>query len=230
MKRRLLLVEDDAALADMLCAALSDEGFEIHHVSDGNQAVEAANRLAPDLVLLSTMLPGKSGFDLCLLWQYEHRFPIIVLSACARKTDILRAFRAGADDCVIKPVDVQELLARIHAVLRRARPIVERLRLGGLAIDFAHFTAERDGESITLSRREFELLQYLAERPNVVVERDELLRTVWRYPEVPFTRSVDKAVARLRQKIESDPQHPAFIHTARAGGYWLCTNAEDFTK
>jgi DNA-binding response OmpR family regulator len=173
-------------------------------------------------VLLDIGLPGRSGLDLCRLWREARSFPIIVLTARSQKQDKLNGLQAGADDYVTKPFDLDELVARVRAVLRRVRPTVTRLSLGTVVVDFESLQAWNGGELIDLSNREFALLRYLAERPNKVVQRDELLQGVWGYPDSPdHTRSVDNAVARLRRKIEKDPHHPSFIHTAYGGGYVL---------
>ena len=221
MKKRLLVVEDDEQLADVLCHNLEHEGFEVRRVADGESALSTARRFVPDLVLLDLMVPGVNGLDLCAEWRQGHRFPIIMVTARTSKEDKLLGLRLGADDYITKPFDLDELLARIHAVLRRIRPDVERLALGGTTIDFTSYTAQHAGRSLDLTRREFEILRYLAQRPNTVVYRNELLRYVWGYQDEPFTRSVDRAIARLRQKIEPDPHRPSFIHTAHGDGYYL---------
>jgi DNA-binding response OmpR family regulator len=225
MSKRVLVVEDDEILAQVLSHNLSHEGFEVRCVNNGTQALAEAKAFAPDVALLDVTLPGTNGIDLCRAWSRERRFSIILVTAKDRKDDELRGFRAGADDYVTKPFDLDTLLARIHAVLRRARPNAERLVLGDIVIDFATFTARQHGNGFDLTHKEFEILRYLAERANTVVHRDDLLRAVWGYPEDPFTRSVDKAIARLRKKIEPDPRHPTFIHTAHGDGYSLSLSA-----
>jgi two-component system response regulator VicR len=219
--KRILIVEDDEALADVLCHNLEHEGFEVRHVPDGAIALSTAKAFSPDLVLLDVVLPGVDGVDLCASWRQEGRFPIIMVTARDRKEDKLHGLRMAADDYVTKPFDLDELIARVHAVLRRGRPDVERLTLGTTNVDFVHFTARHRGRSLDLTRREFEILRYLAKRPNTVVYRDELLRHVWGFQQEPFTRCVDRAIARLRKKIELDPHHPLFIHTAHGDGYYL---------
>lgn len=220
MTKRVLIVEDDDALIQILSHNLSHEGFQVQCATDGDQALDIAKSFVPDLVLLDLTLPGtKSGLDLCAAWRHEHQFPIIILTARGQKVDKLKGLRGGADDYVTKPFDLDELLARIHAVLRRARPSVERLELGNLIIDFVNSTAQRGSQFIQLTHREFSLLRYLAQRPNTIVHRDELLREVWGYPDDPLTRSVDKAINRLRTKVEVDPHRPVFILTAHGDGY-----------
>lgn len=220
MKKRVLIVEDDDALVQILSHNLVHEGFQVQCAADADQALSIVKSFVPDLVLLDLTLPGaKSGLDLCAAWRHEHQFPVIMLTARGRKADKLAGLRGGADDYVTKPFDLDELLARIDAVLRRARPSVERLEMGTLIVDFVKSTAQRGRESVQLTHREFSLLRYLAQRPNTIVHRDELLREVWGYPEDPLTRSVDKAINRLRIKVEHDPHHPVFILTAHGDGY-----------
>jgi len=221
MKKRILVVEDDAALARVLRDNLTFDGFDVQCVTDGNAALQVVRDFAPDLVVLDLMLPGMSGFELCGLLRQRGRTPIIILTARGQKADKLRGLNLGADDYVTKPFDLEEFLARVRAVLRRARPAVEQLTLGGVIIDFRAQHASKGGRTIHLTHREFELLAYLAERQERVVRRAELLREVWGYPDTPSTRSVDHAIARLRKKIEPDAHRPQFIHTVHGDGYCL---------
>ena len=218
---RILIVEDDASLARVLSDSLNDEGFQCRTTGNGNTAINIVSAFAPDLVLLDIGLPGKDGLELCRLWREGPRIPVIMLTARVLKRDKLRGLEAGADDYVTKPFDLEELIARVRAVLRRSRPSLARLVLGDVVIDFQSHQAWNSDAPIDLSHREFALLHYLAERPDSIVQRDELLRDVWGYPESPHTRSVDHAIARLRRKIERDPHHPQFIHTVYAGGYLM---------
>jgi two-component system alkaline phosphatase synthesis response regulator PhoP len=221
MKKRILVVEDDTSLAWVLRENLVFEGFEVALVADGHLAVTAARDFLPDLVILDVMLPGRDGFDLCGLLRQGGATPIIMLTARGQKADKLKGLRLGADDYVTKPFDVEELMARVHAVLRRARPPVDDVSLGGVTIDFARMTVTHGRDELHLTHREFELLKYLVERQGRVVHRHELLREIWGYPDAPTTRSVDNAIARLRKKIEPDPARPRFIHTVRGDGYMI---------
>jgi len=221
MKSRILVVEDDAALARVLRDNLTFEGFEVAWESNGSRALTRLKVFAPDLVVLDLMLPDTNGFDLCGLLRHGHDTPIIILTARGQKADKLRGLDLGADDYITKPFDLEELLARVRAVLRRTRPVVEQLALGAIAIDFRAQRATRGPSVLRLTHREFELLQYLSVRQEHVVQRDELLREVWGYPDTPSTRSVDHAIARLRKKIETDPHRPQFIHTVHGDGYCL---------
>jgi DNA-binding response OmpR family regulator len=221
VKKRILIVEDDAALARVVCDVLLFEGFDVECVSNASLAVNRASEFLPDLVLLDVMLPGRSGFDVCGVLRRGGRTGVIILSARGQKADKLRGLGVGADDYVTKPFDLDELLARIRAVIRRTRSEIEQLTLGSVSIDFAALRATDGTRTLHLTRRDFDLLHYLAERSDRVVYRDELLREVWGYPELPNTRSVDHAIARLRKKIEPDPHHPCFVHTVHGDGYQL---------
>ena len=221
MKKRILIVEDDAPLARVLADNLAFEGFDVRRAADGDMAVNAASTFAPDLVVLDINLPGRSGFELCRIWREDLRIPIIVLTARTQKEDKIKGLRLGADDYVTKPFDLEELIARVHAVLRRARPMIDQLRLGRVTIDFVRKEAWNERSAIELTQREFSLLRYLAERADSIVHRDELLHELWHFPESSHTRAVDHAIVRLRGKIEPDPHHPRFIRTAHGGGYLL---------
>ena len=221
MKKRILVVEDDAALARVLKDNLVFEGFDVEWVDEGSLVLQKAKSFAPDLVVLDIMLPGADGFELCSTLRQRGRTPILILTARSQKADKLLGLNLGADDYITKPFDLEEFLARVKAVLRRARPATDKLTMGTVIIDFASQTARRGKIDLHLTHREFELLQYLAERQGQVVQREELLRELWGYPQIPFTRSVDNAIARLRKKIEPDVHHPRFIHTVHGDGYTL---------
>jgi len=221
-----LIVEDDFVLAKGLCDNLLAEGFDTHCVHQGDRALSAAAALNPELVLLDLRLPGMSGFELCKAFRRRGNVPVLVLTALSQKVDKIRCLDLGADDYLTKPFDLDELLARIRALLRRARPVVQKLTLGPIAIDFQTRFATRDRTELDLTHREFEILHYLAEREGHVVSRDELLKELWGYSEKPFTRSVDAAIARLRRKIEADAHRPRFIHTVHGDGYCLTANGQ----
>jgi len=228
-KKRVLVVEDDPVLTRVLSDNLTYEGFDVKCVSDGLLATNAAKEFVPDLVLLDVNLPGMSGFELTKAWRQAGRMPIILLTAKVQKSDKVLGLQLGADDYITKPFDLEELLARIRAVLRRARPPVQHLSLGGVTVDFDRLEAWRGNKRLDLSHREFEILQYFAERPGTIVSRDELLRTIWGYSDEATTRAVDHAIARLRKKVEDNPHRPRFIHTAHGDGYCLSVdeNGED---
>lgn len=220
-KKRILVAEDDPTLATALRDNLELEGFEAQVVGSGDAALAEVAASAPDLVILDVMLPGTDGFEVCRLLRQRERVPIIMLTALGQKEDKLRGLKLGADDYVTKPFDLEELLARIDAVLRRLRPEVDRLVLGDVTVDFAAKQASQAGKPLELTVREFELLHYLAERTDRIVYRDELLRAVWGYRHPPLTRAVDFAIARLRKKIEPDSGSHRYIQTARGDGYIL---------
>jgi DNA-binding response OmpR family regulator len=221
-RKRILVVEDDHSIASLLKDNLEYEGFEVAWAADGSLAMSEAGAFEPDLVLLDLMLPGLTGFDVCR--KIRSTYPdtaVVMVTVRDSKEDKVQGLELGADDYVTKPFELRELLARIHAVLRRTRPSVERLALGDVVVDFRRFTAERRGIPLVLTQREFDLLRYLSEHLNHVVSREELLRAVWGYRELPTTRTVDNFVARLRRKIEMDPRHPRYLHTSYGDGYSL---------
>ncbi len=221
MKKKILVVEDDAALARVLRDNFVFDGFDVECAADGHEAIRKSREFSPDLVILDVMLPGQDGFELVGPLRSGGQTPVIMLTARGAKADKLRGLDLGADDYVTKPFDLEELLARVRAVLRRAGPGVERVALGEVLIDFKTMQATRRREVLHLTHRELKLLRYLAERQGRVVHRDELLREVWGYPATPETRSVDHAVARLRKKVEPDPRRPRYIHTVHGDGYQL---------
>jgi two-component system alkaline phosphatase synthesis response regulator PhoP len=222
MKRRILVVEDDTSLARVLCDNLVYEGFDVAHAGDGRGALEQGNAFKPDLVLLDLTLPGIDGFEVCRrLAEGQSRTAIIMLTARGQKEDKVQGLRLGADDYITKPFALDELLARIHAVLRRVHPADDFLVLGPLQIDFSRYTATQNDEKVAFSQRELEVLRYMSSRAGKIVTRDELLRNVWGYQNIPLTRSVDNLIARLRWKIEPDPDNPRYIHTVYGDGYRL---------
>ena len=221
MKKRILVVEDDPALARVLGDNLAFEGFDVVRAGNGAAALNEAKRAGPDLVILDIMLPDTDGFDLYRVLRSVGPIPVIMLTARGQKADKLRGLNLGADDYITKPFDLEEFLARVRAVLRRASPSIEQLVLGPVTIDFGAQQATKAGRPVHLTCREYAVLQFLAERRDRFVSRDELLREVWGYPDVPATRSVDHAIARLRRKVEIDARHPRFIHTVHGDGYRL---------
>ncbi|MGE0158901.1 MAG: response regulator transcription factor [Gemmatimonadales bacterium] len=225
---RIVLVEDNEDLAFGLRAALEFEGYEVHVVGDGRQAVERIPELAPSLVVLDLMLPGLDGYEvLSRLRKGGSRAPVLILTAKGEEADVLTGFDRGADDYVTKPFSTAELLARVRALLRRARGSNggERVpveRFGDIEVNPASGTVIRDGEPVTLTPKEFDLLVALLRRKGAVASRAELLGEVWEYanPDVE-TRTVDVHVAELRRKLEDDPASPRHIVTVRKKGYRL---------
>jgi DNA-binding response OmpR family regulator len=198
------------------------EGFQVECAADGRQALDKVQTFIPDLVLLDLMLPEQSGFDVCeAMCTRPHRPAIIVLTARRDDRDKVRALNLGADDYVTKPFALDELLARVNAVLRRSHPEVSSIVIGSIVVDFRNSRAYKGSSDYDLRPREIEILRHLAERQGKVVTREELLRLVWGYEHVPLTRTVDIAIARLRRKIEPDPHHPRYLRTAYRDGYSL---------
>ena len=221
-RHKILIIEDDRAMTRLLTDNLVHEGFDVASHLAGAGALQKFRESTPDLVLLDVMLPGGSGFDLCrAITRHPSHTPVILLTARSERQDRVKGFTMGADDYVTKPFHIDELLARIRAVLRRSRPVRETIVLGAVTVDFRRMQATRDGADLGLSFREIELLQYLAEREGGVVSRHELLRELWGHDQVPLSRIVDVAIGRLRRKLEPNPHAPQFLLTAHGGGYRL---------
>jgi DNA-binding response OmpR family regulator len=220
---RILVVEDDLAIAHVLQDGLVFEGYSVECVNDGRDVLREAQRFLPHLVLLDLTLPGIDGVDLCRALTERNDPPsIIMLTARTQNADKVLGLRLGADDYVTKPFAFNELLARVQAVLRRAHPHVDELRLDAeTVVDFRHSRVTRNDTVLNIPDREFELLRCLAERAGKTVSRVELLRVVWGYSDMPLTRLVDNAIVRLRRKIERDPHKPRLIRTVHGDGYSL---------
>ena len=220
---RILLVEDDEALARVLEFNLRREEFEVVRTRRGDTAVDVILRTEPDLVTLDIMLPGMSGLDVCrTLRRRGIDTPILMLTARSEETDKVVGLEVGADDYVTKPFSIKELLARIRAHLRRAaKQVVETdsFSFGDVELNFKKYAARKGGHALDLSPREFEILRYLIQRRGEIVTRDQLLDEVWGYDTNPVTRTVDNHIARLRQKIERDPSEPQHIITVHRLGY-----------
>jgi DNA-binding response OmpR family regulator len=221
VRSRILIVEDDFSLAQILRDNLIVDGFDVEWASHPDMALSLYRSFTPDLVLLDVMLPDLSGFELGRVLRHGGKTPIIILSARGEKADKLEGLRLGADDYMTKPFDMEELVARIHTVLRRVKPSVGMIQLGGVTIDFRRGQATGAQGDLRLTHREFEILRVLAERHSRVVFRDELFKEIWGFVDSTTTRSVDRAVSRLRQKIEADPRNPRFLRTVHGDGYIL---------
>jgi two-component system response regulator MtrA len=217
---RVLVVDDDPALAEMLGIVLRNEGFEPAFVADGDRAMTAFRATKPDLVLLDLMLPGIDGVDVCRLIRAESGTPIVMLTARSDTIDVVIGLEAGADDYIVKPFKPKELVARMRARLRRNDDVEnEVLTIGDLSIDVLGHSVTRDGQQIALTPLEFDLLAALARKPRHVFSRDQLLEQVWGYRHLADTRLVNVHVQRLRAKIEHDPEHPDIVVTVRGVGY-----------
>lgn len=225
---RILVVDDDAALAEMLQIVLQASGFDTSWVGRGDEALAEFRRTKPDLVLLDLMLPGRDGVDVCRDLRAESDVPIVMLTAKSDTLDVVAGLEAGADDYVPKPFKTQELLARVKTRLRRsARPDEDpsTLRIGDIVIDVDAHTVHRGTEPIALTPLEFDLLLALARKPRQAFTRELLLQEVWGYRHPGDTRLVNVHVQRLRSKIEADPEHPEIIVTVRGIGYRAGTPA-----
>ena len=220
MKGRVLVVDDDTALAEMLGIVLRGEGFDTTVCGDGAQALEAFRASRPDLVLLDVMLPGRDGIEVCRQIRAESGVPIVMLTAKTDTVDVVLGLESGADDYVVKPFKPKELVARVRARLRRTdEPAPEVLEVGDLTIDVAGHSVRRDGQVIALTPLEFDLLVALARKPRQVFTREVLLEQVWGYRHAADTRLVNVHVQRLRAKVERDPEHPQVVVTVRGVGY-----------
>jgi len=220
MRARVLVVDDDPALAEMLGIVLRSEGFLPSFVADGERALAAFREARPDIVLLDLMLPGMSGIDVCRAIRLESGTPIIMLTAKSDTVDVVLGLESRADDYVVKPFKPKELVARIRARLRRAEePPAEQLAIGDVSIDVPGHQVLRDGEPVALTPLEFDLLVALARKPRQVFTREVLLEQVWGYRHAADTRLVNVHVQRLRSKIERDPEHPQVVLTVRGVGY-----------
>ncbi|MCA0157993.1 MULTISPECIES: MtrAB system response regulator MtrA [Tsukamurella] len=220
MKPRILVIDDDPALAEMLTIVLRNEGFDSTVVGDGTQALSAAREFRPDLVLLDLMLPGMNGIDVCRVLRADSSVPIVMLTAKADTVDVVLGLESGADDYVIKPFKPKELVARVRARLRRTddEPS-ELLSIGNVIIDVPAHKVTRDGAVVSLTPTEFDLLVTMARKPRQVFTRDVLLEQVWGYRHPADTRLVNVHIQRLRAKIEKDPENPEIVLTLRGVGY-----------
>lgn len=220
MNARILVVDDDTALAEMIGIVLKSEGFEPHFCATGDGALEAFRTVRPDLILLDLMLPGKDGLEVCREIREESSVPIVMLTAKSDTVDVVQGLESGADDYVPKPFKPKELVARVRARLRMSEPSTpEILKVGDVTIDVAGHTVEKAGKPVNLTPLEFELLVALARKPWQVFSRETLLEEVWGYRHAADTRLVNVHVQRLRSKIEKDPERPDIVVTVRGVGY-----------
>ena len=220
---RVMVVEDDRDISEMLSIVLSDAGMDVDLVDRGDEVIESFRSNPPDLVLLDLMLPGKDGVTVCQELRNETLVPIVMLTAKSDTTDIVKGLEAGADDYMIKPFKDQELLARIKNQLRRSQGS-SKLNICDLVIDQVSHTVIRNGKQIALTRLEFELLATLAKEPGRVFTREALLKEVWGYSLPADTRLVNVHIQRLRAKVEMDVDNPNIVLTVRGIGYKAGTN------
>jgi len=227
LQRRVLIVEDEESLVLTLRDRLTSEGYVVDAAGDGDTAVERITGELFDLVILDVALPRRNGFDVCRdVRQRGVQTPILMLTARGQVIDRVVGLKLGADDYLVKPFEMAELLARIEALLRRtstsaipAGASAESYRFGDISVDFRRAEVTKGGQKLELSAREFKLLRYFIEHRGAALTRDELLNEVWGYNAMPSTRTVDVHVAWLRQKLEDNPRHPEYIHTVHGLGY-----------
>lgn len=220
---RILIIEDEPGMRQGLEDNLKFEGYGTTTIGDGVEGLRIAERHEHDLILLDLMLPGLDGMEICRrLKKKGAKTPIIMLTARGEESDRVLGLELGADDYITKPFSLRELLARIKAILRRSGDIHQPLgvrQVGRLTIDFEHYSASEDGKPIEMSPREFEMLKLFIHNEGETLSRDQFLHDVWGYDTAPPTRTVDNFVAKLRQRIEEDPEHPKQIITVHRVGY-----------
>jgi two-component system alkaline phosphatase synthesis response regulator PhoP len=218
------LVEDEPGLVLTLSDRLTSEGYDVETARDGETGLDRASNDRFDAIILDVMLPRKNGFDVCRdLRQRGVATPVLMLTARGQLVDKVIGLKLGADDYLTKPFEMMELLARVEALLRRApvatAPSAETYQFDSIKVDFRRAEVTREGETIELSAKEFQLLRYFIEHREATLSRDELLNGVWGYDAMPTTRTVDVHVAWLRQKLEPNPKHPRYILTIHGMGY-----------
>lgn len=230
MDKKILVVDDEKPIADILQFNLTKEGYTVYCAYDGEEALEKVEEVQPDLIVLDIMLPKRDGMEVCREVRKKYNMPIIMVTAKDSEIDKVLGLELGADDYVTKPFSTRELIARVKANLRRhqqthAAPGEEEesneIAIGSLVIHPDAYVVSKRGETIELTHREFELLHYLAKHIGQVMTREHLLETVWGYDYYGDVRTVDVTVRRLREKVEDNPSHPEWIVTRRGVGYYL---------
>lgn len=228
MSKRVLIVDDEKAIVDILEFNLQRDGYEALKAYDGPEGLRMAREENPDLVLLDVMLPGMDGFTVCRTLRAEgNDVPIVMITAREEETDKVFGLEIGADDYVTKPFSMRELLARVKANMRRTAPPAPEtesgdvIRMRDLVIDMDRHTVSKNGKDLDLTQREYELVRFLAQNPGKVLSRQELMSQVWQYEYFGDLRAVDVAVRRLREKLEDNPAEPAYVRTRRGVGYYF---------
>ncbi|HEY2015394.1 MAG TPA: response regulator transcription factor [Bryobacteraceae bacterium] len=224
----ILVIEDDPAILRGLADNLRYEAYEVLTTTNGEAGLAAVRESKPDLLILDLMLPKMSGYEVCRKLRAEgNSLPILMLTARGEEADRVLGLDLGADDYMVKPFSIRELLARVRALLRRVQPgtpaAPDELRFGDVVVDFRKYEASRAGKPLELTRKEFGVLRMLASRAGEVVAREELLNEVWGYENYPTTRTVDNHVASLRAKIERDAAAPLYLRTVHGVGYKFVT-------
>jgi two-component system response regulator RegX3 len=227
-RRTILLVEDERSIAEPLAAALDREGFGTEIAGTVADALEKADRVEPDLVLLDLMLPDGSGYEVTRELRSRSSVPIVMLTARGDEADRIVGLELGADDYIVKPFSAREVAARIRAVLRRAEAAPKRkpaeaaeeaIEIGAIRLDRARRIVTRDGQEVDLARKEYELLQHLMENAGRVITRDRLLEEVWDMNWFGSTKTLDVHVSAVRKKLGDDPSDPKYLHTVRGVGF-----------
>ena len=221
MPEKILIVEDDATLLETIAYNLTNEGYDVIKAADGIKGLDTARAEKPDLVILDLMLPGLDGLSVCRAIRHEMSVPIMMLTARSGEVDRIVGLDSGADDYVVKPFSLGELLARIRAILRRGRPAAAATSLesGDLTLNLVSHKARRAGQELVLAPKEFDLLAELIRHKGAVLSRDLLLQRVWGFDFAGDTRTVDVHIRWLREKVEADAANPLRIQTVRGIGY-----------
>lgn len=229
-KKKILVVEDEKAIADILVFNLQREGYDTLVAYDGAEGLRCALEEAPDLILLDVMLPEMDGFEVCRTLRAEgNNVPIIMITAREEETDKVFGLELGADDYITKPFSMRELLARVRTNMRRAASMApaaaeepgDQIKVKDLVIDRTRRAVYKNGKELELTQREYELIKFLAENPGRVMSREELMGSVWQYDYFGDLRAVDVAVRRLREKLEDNPSEPVYVMTKRGAGYYF---------
>jgi phosphate regulon transcriptional regulator PhoB len=227
--KKILIVDDEPDIVELISYNLKKEGFHIAAASDGEEALQKTRAGHLDLIILDLMLPGIHGMELCRILRNNQRtahVPIIMLTARGEESDKVRGLETGADDYMTKPFSPKELIARVKAILRRSKERTtedKTIRLGDLTIDTETFSVSKGGAPLNLSATEFRLLLYLVQRRGRVFSRDQLLDAVWKEESFVESRTVDVHIRRLRTRIEDDPSNPRYLLTRRGVGYYVET-------
>jgi len=220
---KILIVEDQKDMVTGLVFNLEAQGHKVSAAYDGEAGLSSAEREKPDLIVLDIMLPKKDGFEVCReLRRKGHDVPILMLTARREEADKVLGLEIGADDYLTKPFGLSEFLARVRALLRRGSGKdvqLENCRFGTVEVDFKNYQASKDGVPVNLTQREFEMMKLFVKNRDKVISRNRFLNEIWGYDRFPTTRTVDAHIASLRQKLETDPEHPRFIVTAHGLGY-----------
>lgn len=229
MDKKVLVVDDERPIVEILKINLQKEGYVVFEAYDGEEAVNKAMMIEPDLILLDVMLPKLDGFSVCKKIREKSSVPILMLTAREEEVDKVLGLELGADDYITKPFSIRELMARIKANMRRNETMstdsqvkaTEKLEIGCFMLDYNRYELYKNGQLIDLTIREFDLIKFLASQPNKVFSRQSLLESVWDYEYYGDVRTVDVTVRRLREKVEDDPSEPKIIMTKRGVGYYF---------